>query len=439
MTDINSIHDSYSALKARLSPLAPSALMRRDIAVSRAAQLGYPTTRHEDWKYSSLRPLLEKCFRVPTKFSNSDDATYDYKELNRLLIPDAIKLVFVDGELSIALSDTRKAGDVVSIKALFEAEGHDESYWKDLDALPGAKQVFSQIAVGFADHGVMVKVSARISSSPVIHLLHVMTDASKGFSRSTRNVIEVQRLSQVRIYEEFVTLGVAPYHHNSLTQIIAREGSNIGYYRMDQSGPEAFLTGQVTVTLDRDAKVETFSLASGGKFCRTNIDAAFAGSGGECILDGLYLLRGEQHSDHHTSIDHAVPQCLSRQLYKGILAGKSRGVFNGKIMIRRGASESQAFQSNKNLLLSLDAEIDTKPELLIDNNDVKASHGAAIGAIDPKELFYLQSRSIGRAEAEAILSRGFADEVVLRVEDNVAQSVLASRVAVWFATHQVEV
>lgn len=439
MSAVNAIQDAYAAMKGRLASLPPAALMRRDSAVLAAAGLGYPNTLNEDWKYTSLRPFLEHGFKVATKSPKTDVALADLADIQKRLAPNAISLVFVDGVLSVGLSDTRKASGTVVVKTLFDAEANDEALWKEADVATGLEHVFAQLAVGFAENGVVVKVAPRVQAEYPIHIVHVTTPASEGISRSVRNVIEVQRLAQARIYEEFLTIGAVTSHSNSLTQIYAREGSNVGYYRIDQANHTTFSTAQITVSLEQDAKVETFSLAAGSRLSRINLDAVYGAPGGECVLDGLYLVRGDQHIDHHTSVDHAVPECHTRQLYKGVLAGKSRAVFNGKIFIRRGSSQSQAYQTNKNLLLSKDAEVDTKPELQIDNQDVKASHGAAIGAINPKELFYLQSRAIGRAEAEALLCRGFADEVVMRVEDQAARAVLGDRVRRWFAEHTIEV
>jgi Fe-S cluster assembly protein SufD len=434
MVDVSLINESYAAFKGRLSSLSPMALMRRDRLASAAASIGFPNTKNEDWRYTSLRGFLSQEFKVPTKSEKTESVDHNFADLDKYLIPNVMKLVFVDGVLSIALSDTRKFGSAVQIQTLFEAEGQNDNFWDDLNSVQGMQSVFSQIAVAFSDHGVLIKVSPRAEGKIIIQIVHVSTGNSKGLSRSTRNVIDVQRLSNVTVFEDFVAPEGLSSHLNSLTQIVAREGSSVGYYRVDQSGKSFYSTGQVTVMLERDAKVETFSLALGSKFNRTNIDVLYTAPGGECLLDGLYLLNDDQIIDHHTSVDHAVPHCLTKQLYKGVLKGKSRAVFNGKVFIRRGASNTQAYQSNKNLLLSQDAEVDTKPELLIDNDDVKATHGAAVGALNPKEVFYLQSRGLDKEEAEAILSRGFADEVVLRVEDLEAMAILSDRVKLWYSS-----
>jgi Fe-S cluster assembly protein SufD len=184
--------------------------------------------------------------------------------------------------------------------------------------------------------------------------------------------------------------------------------------------------------LDRGSRFETFSLVAGSRLARINIDVKFTATDAECILNGLYLTRDQEHVDHHTVVDHQVGFCRTHQLYKGILADESRAVFNGKIYIRKDAQKTEAYQTTKNLLLSKNAEVDAKPQLEIDADDVKASHGAAIGSIDPLELFYLQSRCIGRAEAMAMLCRGFADDVVLRLQDKSAKSILSKHVSQWF-------
>jgi Fe-S cluster assembly protein SufD len=429
MAGISNIQDSYLSLKGRLGGLAPAALMRRDAAVLAAVGLGYPNTRVEDWKYTSLRPLLDKGFCVATKRPKTDVPAADLADLQKTLLPGAMHLVFIDGELSMGLSDTRKAGASISIKTLFEAESTDEGRWKEFDSASGMEHVFAQLAVGFADHGLSLKVEQRIETVPAIHIVHVTTPASQGLSTSKRVVIEVGRLSQVSVVEEFVSIGSTACHVNSLTQIQLDDGANISYTRIDGSGPEVFQTSQITISLARDARADTFSLVTGSLLNRTNLNIVYEAPGGESILQGLYLVKNDQHVDHHTSVHHAAPHCQSNQLYKGIVT-----VFNGKVFIARGANGSQAYQVNKNLLLSSTAEVDTKPELMIDNDDVKASHGTTVGSLDPQELFYLHSRGISREIAEAMLCRGFADDVVMKAEELHIRKLLEHRVSQWFAT-----
>lgn len=235
MSEISEIQNAYLSLKGRLSSLAPSALMRRDTAVLAAASLGYPNTRVEDWKYTSLRSFHEKGFRVATKLPKTDAAIADLVEVQKKLIPNWIHLVFIDGELSIGLSDTRKAGEGVSIKTLFESESSDEGKWRDLDSASGMHQIFAQMAVGLAVHGLVIKVANRTVVSAPIHIMHVVTPAWEGLSSSQRVILEVGRLSQVSVIEEFCTIGPTSYHLNSLTQLVVEEGVLVGYCRMDGS------------------------------------------------------------------------------------------------------------------------------------------------------------------------------------------------------------
>ncbi|MCX6119445.1 MAG: Fe-S cluster assembly protein SufD [Proteobacteria bacterium] len=426
MTSMIGIQDSYAVLKSRLTALAPAALLRRDAAIQSAVQRGFPNTRDEDWKYTSLRDFLNQEFKVAAKPPLTETSQFDIVELQKSLISGGIHLVFIDGELSLGLSDTRKAGEKVSFKTLFDAESTDDAKWAHFDSMSGSENVFSKLAIGLSIHGVCIKVPNRQEVDEPIHILHIVTPAWQGFSHSQRVVIEVGRLSQLTVVEEFCTIGPTKCHLNSLTQLVVEEGAYAGYYRIDRSSDCVYQTGQVSVTLERDAHVDTFSLACGSRLNRVNLDVVFEAQGGECALNGLYLLHSDnQVVDHHTKVVHAAPNCISRQVYKGILAGKSKAVFNGKILIQRGATQSEAYQSNKNLLLSNESEVDTKPELQIDNDDVKASHGATVGSIDQQELFYLQ-------KAQSILCKGFANDVALKCQNRAVKRLLEERIDYWF-------
>jgi Fe-S cluster assembly protein SufD len=251
----------------------------------------------------------------------------------------------------------------------------------------------------------------------------------------------VPEAAKLRVYEEFISArGDSPdgAWNNTLTQLKLGPLGDCGYYRV-LSSPGSFHTGAVTAVLDKGSRLETVSLTAGARLARINVNVHFKAPDAECFLDGLYLTRGNEHVDHHTTVDHEVGHCRSHQLYKGILSDQSRAVFNGKVFIRKDAQSTEAYQTNKNLLLSREAEVDTKPQLEIDANDVKASHGAAIGSINPAELFYLQSRCISKADAMAMLCRGFADDVVMRVTDDTAKFLLTSRVRDWFKTQTISV
>jgi Fe-S cluster assembly protein SufD len=413
----------------------------RERMVDRGLVDGIPNTRHEAWKYTSLRPLMDASFdlamtpvRAGVKPSNKI-----VEALAARLAPDAIPVVFVDGRLDLTWpgSEALEAG---WFRTLSQAElQEDASWWDPWQSENGMDQIFAGLAAGMAGDGAVISLQRRQTLKRPIHIVHLTTHAGRQQASINRVLISAPEASRLRVYEEFLTLGddgqslQAAAWFMPLTQLRLGPAADCGYYRILQT-PGCYHTGTVTAVLERGSRLETCLLTAGAKLARVNLDVRYTAPDAECTLDGLYLVHDGEHVDHHTAVEHLVGHCRSRQLYKGILAGKSRAVFNGKVFIRKDAQSTEAYQTNKNLMLSPDAEVDTKPQLEIDADDVKASHGAAIGTIDPMELFYLQSRCIGRAEAMAMLCRGFADEVIMRLTDRDAQAALGRRVAQWFAT-----
>lgn len=203
---------------------------------------------------------------------------------------------------------------------------------------------------------------------------------------------------------------------NTAIQIFVEDNANLTHYRVQKESPEAFHIGTTEVTLKRGSFYNSTNINLGARLSRHDIHLKFTEEGGEAFVDGLYMLNGEQHHDTHSEIDHALPNCVSHQTYKGVLNDKSRGVFNGKVFVRENASGTDAQQSNKNLLLSNDARVDTKPQLEIFNDDVKCSHGATVGQLEDEELFYLLSRGISENLAKNLLTYGFAEEIVNKIE-----------------------
>ena len=438
----NKITEAYTAVKRRLTSLKPAALMRRDHVIARVAEKGFPTTRNEDWRYSSLRSLLGNNFQSKKTPQTIELNITQLHEWCGPAISDAIRLVFIDGDLSLAMSDTRGIGSDISIKTLLDAESQDEIDWKRLDGYHGDNYVFSQLAIGLADHGLLVKLSPRMEHR-VIHVLHIVTEEAKGMAAHGRLVFDIQKLAQVSIIQEFVSPANVKHHHNDLTQFLIGDGAQVQYLRIvkntdaDQTQTPievcGYLTSQVSAKLGQDSKFECTVACIGKGWNRMNIDVAHQKTGSECSVDGVILSREQSHVDFHTKIVHESPDCITKQMFKSILKDKSRFVFNGKVIIPKGASGSSVSQNNKNLLLSNDCEVNTKPELMIDNNDVKATHGAAIGALNPNEVFYLQTRGIPKAEAESILSRGFADEVTHRIQNSMLRNHLNLSLENWFA------
>jgi Fe-S cluster assembly protein SufD len=249
-----------------------------------------------------------------------------------------------------------------------------------------------------------------------VHLVFVSTADAAGSATHPRVLILAERDSEGSVIETHCGLGDTPYWTNAVTEIVAADNARVDHYRLQQESLSAFHTSLVEIHQGRDSNVTTHSVSFGGGLVRNDVEVVLEGENCECTMNGLYAVNGRQHVDNRTCVDHTKPHCSSHQLYKGILDGHSRGVFGGKIIVRPDAQKTDAYQSNKNLLLSENAEINTKPQLEIDANDVKCSHGATIGQIDEEAAFYLRSRGIGESAARSLLTYAFAADLLERMK-----------------------
>ncbi len=231
-----------------------------------------------------------------------------------------------------------------------------------------------------------------------------------------RSLLLVGDNSQVTLIENYGGPAETTYFTNAVTEIVVGTGAVVDHYKVQREGDRAFHMATMQVQLGRAAHFSSHAVTQGGQWVRNEINAVFEGEGGECTLNGLYQARGQQLIDNHTFIDHAYPHCASHELYKGILDGKARGVFNGKIYVRQDAQKTDAKQTNQTLLLSDDATINTKPQLEIYADDVKCTHGATVGQLDAESIFYLRSRGVGLAEARSLLTYAFANDIVSRIK-----------------------
>jgi Fe-S cluster assembly protein SufD len=228
--------------------------------------------------------------------------------------------------------------------------------------------------------------------------------------------VRAGRNAQCTIVESYVGGDGEVYLTNAVTEVRAEDGSIVDHYRVQREGDQAFQVATLALRQGRSASVSSHAVVLGASLSRLDVRQVFDGEGGECVLDGLFVATGTQHQDIHTWVDHAQPHCTTRELYKGVLDGKSRGVFVGKVFVRPGARKTDAQQTNKNLLLSREALVDSLPQLEILNDDVKCRHGSTTGQLDPLALFYLRSRGVGAAEARALLTYAFASDVLSRIK-----------------------
>lgn len=409
---------AFGALRAQGGPSWLPALRRQ--AMDRFSALGFPTTRNEDWHFTSVTPIAERVFKVaPTR---SGPATLSPADVTALVIsdPDWHRLVFVNGRFEASLSAFAGLPADVRVTTLADAlKESPEFVAEHLGKLAsGEGQTFTAFNTAFAQDGVVIHVpGGEIVEAPV-HIVHIADAQAAGAGIHPRLLVVAEPLSRLTIIESFASTGSfgAAYLTNAVAEIEVGNGARVDHYKIQRESTDAFHVGTTQVRQGRDSMYHSFSYAAGAAISRTNVYTQLAGENGETRLNGLYLIDGTQHADHQTFVEHLAPGCASRELYKGILDGSSHGVFNGKVYVDPVAQKTDGKQTNHALLLSEHARVDTKPQLEIFADDVKCTHGATVGRLDEDALFYMKSRGLGADNARALLTYAFAAEVLETIE-----------------------
>jgi Fe-S cluster assembly protein SufD len=377
--------------------------LRRAAREAFAAQ-GLPTPRQEEWRYTNVAELASVAWRLPAE--GAPEVSRDAVEALASPVFACGLLVFADGRLVPGLSTLRVPE--VELLPLGEASRPVRvGSLVDLKAHP-----FAALASALLDDGVAIRLPAGARLEQPLHLVFLSLGSATPTASQPRVLIEAGRGSRVVVVQDHVSLGAAPAFTNAVTELHVGPGASLEHVLLQREGPAVFHVSNTAALLERDARLATHAITLGGRFVRNDLSVTLAGEGAEATLNGLFLGSGERLVDNHGFVDHAVPRGTSRQLYKGVLADRSRGVFRGRVLVRPGAQHTDAKQSNPNLLLSERAEIDSKPQLEIHADDVKCSHGSAIGRTDEDALFYLRTRGIDEEAARALLVRGFAAEVL---------------------------
>jgi Fe-S cluster assembly protein SufD len=390
----------------------------RDASFARFQEIGFPSVSEEEWKYTNVAAIGKSSF-VPTTSVNGTALTkerirgWGYKEA-------PLRLVFLNGIFRRDLSSADELPEGLIATSLIDAANDDAAgeIIRQLFELR-AKTANGFVALNDAlfSGGLFLQVKRKSTIASPLHLLFV-TEAAEGKkpASSPRVIIHAEANSSAVFVESYVSTAEHEYLTNVVIDFVLEDSAQVRHYRVQRESATGFHIATTNATLGPKAKYETTSINLGAAISRHNIDVVMDHEGAECAVDGLYMIEGTQHTDTHSVIDHRQPHCTSRQLYKGILDGKSRAVFNGKVFVRHGAQQTDAQQTNKNLLLSKEAQIDTKPQLEIFADDVKCTHGAAIGQLEEDELFYLESRGINPSLAKNMLTYGFAEEVIERIK-----------------------
>jgi Fe-S cluster assembly protein SufD len=400
---------------------------KRTEAIHLFERLGFPGKKLEDWRYTSLRSVLKHDYKVLP----AGDAALEFKDVKQYFLNDldTYRLVFVDGKYSSWLSETTHRGyDVCTFSAALRKHRNVlDRYFGQ--AAPDTEH-FVALNTAFSREGAYIRITAGAQVEKPIEIVHFTTAAYPEVMSQPRNLVVLEPGASCQIIERHQSLASNTALTNSVTEIFVEDQARLEYYKVQNDLPGAQLIDFTAVRQSRSsfAHVSTFTL--GGKFVRNNLHFHLDGSGAEASLDGITVLSGDQFADHHTLVDHRVPHCQSRELYKGIYDQQSKGVFNGKVMVHKDAQKTNAFQQNDNLLLSDKASVDTKPQLEIFADDVKCSHGCTIGQLDEDALFYLRSRGIPQREARAMLMYAFSHAAL----DRVAIPELKSRINRLLAT-----
>ena len=390
----------------------------RENAFARFCETGFPTTHDEDWRFTNVAAIAKTPFELAT------DSKVSARELEHFHVPGAAcQLVFVNGRFVRELSSLNELLEGITVTGLaheIEAgsgvlESHLGRY------LNIQRDAFSALNTAFAEDGAYVHIRKGVVLDAPIYLLFISTASDKPLMTHPRNLVVVEHEAQATIVEDYVSIGESTAFCNTATELVVGESANVSHYMIEREHRQAFNVSTLRIQQGRSANVSSHSVLLGGGLVRNNVHPVLAGEGGECLINGLFIGNGRQHLDNYMLVEHASPHCGSRQFYNGILDDHAHGVFHGRIVVHKDAQKTDAKQTNRNLLLSDDAQIDTKPQLEIYADDVKCTHGATIGQIEENALFYLRSRGIDEVSARKLLLMAFASECLDRMHPGAAR------------------
>jgi Fe-S cluster assembly protein SufD len=388
----------------------------RQCAFESFQALGFPTTKNEDWHFTSVAPIAEAAY--PPRVAPGGDVKPTDLAPFTFGASDWPTIVFVNGVFAPALSSLEALPEGVKVYDMATAFRTDDPLVERHLSKFAAYElnIFTALNSAFVNDGAVVRIAKEFEVDRPIHILFVSDAIAAKTQSNPRTLIIAERNSKATVIESYVATGEASYFTNAVTEVLLEDGANLSHLKIQRESPRAFHVGTIEAEQKRDSHYQSFSFATGAALSRTNIYTTLDGEGAGATLNGLYMLDGEQHCDHQTKIEHAQPNCFSRELYKGVLDGASHGVFNGKVYVDPIAQKTDGKQTNKVLLLSERAQVDTKPQLEIFADDVKCTHGATVGRVDETALFYMKSRGINKELARRLLTYAFAAEVLETIE-----------------------
>ena len=387
----------------------------RTSAIKKFQDLGFPSKKLENWKYTSLNQILKEDYTVFAKQKN----VINFKKVKDYFIDniESYKIVFVDGYFDPFLSQTSHEGiDICIMSAALNKAKYSDVIKKYFNKISDEKDSLTSLNTAFSKEGVYIHVPKNTVVEKPVEVVHIATGNEAALMLQPRNLIVIEENSEIEIVESHRSLTSNPIFTNSVTEIFADKNTNIDYYKIQNDNSTSSLIDSTFISQKRNSDVKVHTFSFGGKLTRNNLSFVQENESINSTMNGLTIIDYRQHVDHHTLVHHANPNCESHQDYKGIFSGKSTGVFNGKIIVDKIAQKTNAFQQNNNILLEDNATVNSKPQLEIFADDVKCSHGCTIGQLDTDALFYLRARGIPKKEAKALLTYAFANNILESVK-----------------------
>jgi Fe-S cluster assembly protein SufD len=428
---MTSFSEQFATVRAKL-PGSPQTAAQRRTAFEQFTTQGLPEKKHEEWRYTDLRPLRDAKFDLTTA-PVTDERIADVRErLHGAGLPGSgPRAVFVDGQFVRSLSSTSKIDDFELI-SLAENWEHGATAFKTEDGIE--RHPLALLNSAFAAQGLAIRVPAKAAAGSVSVVF--AGSGQPGTAAQPRMIVQLAEGSSLTLLYHFLDCGPADCWTNLVTQIDQARNSRLSIYQLQERAERQFQTTLIHATLARDAELKAGLFDIGGHLSRNDVDVKLSEPGARAEIFGAFFAADGQHVDNHIAVEHAAPTTTSRESFRGIVGAKGRGVFNGKVVVRPNAQGIDAKQNSDNLLLDESAEIDTKPELEIYADDVKCSHGATVGELDEQQLFYLRSRGIDSEAARALLTFAFANRSLAEIEIGELKDALATRIAARLPKHE---
>jgi len=379
------------------------------------AQTSMPTLKDEEWKYLSLADVVNRRFQIASHHQLIGERQFEHYRDKK-----DINIVLVNGVLWGELSDLKHLPQGLTVSSLNETLTHQNVEIQDTISklIPNDTKAFLWMNQALFLDGVSVQIAKNAVIEPLVHIIHITSGIEADTVLFPRSFISVGQSAQVNILESHIGFEPVAYLSNAVTDMRIAPNAVVGYCKAQAEGHQAVHIGTTRIWQEKSSSLDSFSFDHGGLISRNNLSVLIKGEGTNTIMNGLYGIDGNQQVDNHTLLDIQHPNCTSYQLYKGLLNGASRAIFNGKIYVHANAQKTNAYQLNKHLLLGKEARVDTKPQLEIFADDVKCTHGATIGQLSDEEIFYLQSRCIPKQMAIQLLSKGFIDDIISTIKND---------------------